>query len=204
MKALRFERDYPRFAAARIAAEPQAALDAQAGLIVHVSGAHIAGDVAAALRDGTAARVAAGEPVDIIPADLTFKLDDRLVVVHSFSKSFLMTGWRLGWLVLPPSVTPQIGKLIEFNSSCAPVFVQRAGVAAMGGAASFVPGLVERLRGCRDRLLPQLAALRGPAPLPRDLEGVVGVPGPDPLRGRGAGAQVEPEPDRAHFDVVLP
>ena len=29
--------------------------------------------------------------------------DDRLVVVHSFSKSFLMTGWRLGWLVMPPA-----------------------------------------------------------------------------------------------------
>src|SRR5687767_6383704 len=32
--------------------------------------------------------------------------DDRLVVVHSFSKSFLMTGWRLGWLVMPPAMTP--------------------------------------------------------------------------------------------------
>ncbi|MGH8822836.1 MAG: aminotransferase class I/II-fold pyridoxal phosphate-dependent enzyme, partial [Rhodoferax sp.] len=42
--------------------------------------------------------------------------DDRLVVTHSFSKSFLMTGWRLGWLVLPPSMVDGIGKLIEFNT----------------------------------------------------------------------------------------
>ena len=87
--------------------------------------------------------------------------DDRLVVAHSFSKSFLMTGWRLGWLVMPPMLTEAIGKLIEFNTSCAPVFVQRAGLAALAGAADFVPGLVQRLQHCRDTLLPQLAALPG-------------------------------------------
>ena len=87
--------------------------------------------------------------------------DDRLVVAHSFSKSFLMTGWRLGWLVMPPALVPAMGKLIEFNTSCAPTFVQRAGLAALAGAADFVPGLVGRLRHCRDTLLPQLAALPG-------------------------------------------
>ena len=89
------------------------------------------------------------------------ELDDRLVVAHSFSKSFLMTGWRLGWLVLPPALVPAMGKLIEFNTSCAPVFIQRAGVAALAGAADFVPGLIGRLLHCRDTLLPQLAALAG-------------------------------------------
>jgi aspartate/methionine/tyrosine aminotransferase len=87
--------------------------------------------------------------------------DDRLVVAHSFSKSFLMTGWRLGWLVLPATLTEAVGKLIEFNTSCAPVFVQRAGLAALEGAADFVPALVGRLQACRDTLLPQLAALPG-------------------------------------------
>jgi aspartate/methionine/tyrosine aminotransferase len=87
--------------------------------------------------------------------------EDRLVVAHSFSKSFLMTGWRLGWLVLPRGHAEAIGKLIEFNTSCAPVFVQRGGLAALQIAPDFVPGLVRHLRGCRDRLLPQLAALPG-------------------------------------------
>ncbi len=86
---------------------------------------------------------------------------DRLVVVHSFSKSFLMTGWRLGWLVVPESLVEALGKLIEFNTSCAPVFVQRAGLAALAGAADFVPGLIARLKGCRDTLLPLLSALPG-------------------------------------------
>lgn len=85
--------------------------------------------------------------------------DDRLVVAHSFSKSFLMTGWRLGWLVLPVALVPAMGKLIEFNTSCAPVFVQRAGLAGLAGAADFVPALIGRLQNCRDTLLPQLAAL---------------------------------------------
>jgi aspartate/methionine/tyrosine aminotransferase len=87
--------------------------------------------------------------------------DDCLVVVHSFSKSFLMTGWRLGWLVAPEPLVEAFAKLIEFNTSCAPVFVQRAGLAALAGAADFVPGLIARLKACRDTLLPRLAALPG-------------------------------------------
>lgn len=86
---------------------------------------------------------------------------DRLVVAHSFSKSFLMTGWRLGWLVLPPGFSAEVAKLIEFNTSCAPVFVQRAGLAAVREAGAFVPGLVQRLKTCRDTLIPRLATLRG-------------------------------------------
>ncbi len=87
--------------------------------------------------------------------------DDRLIVVHSFSKTFLMTGWRLGWMVLPDGVASQIGKLIEFNTSCAPEFVQRGGLAALALGDSFVDGLVHRLRGCRDLLLTQLRQLPG-------------------------------------------
>jgi aspartate/methionine/tyrosine aminotransferase len=87
--------------------------------------------------------------------------DDRLVVTNSFSKCFLMTGWRLGWLVLPPSLTATIGHLIEFNTSCAPVFVQRGGLAALAHADELVRDLRERTRMCRDLLVPQLMALPG-------------------------------------------
>ncbi len=87
--------------------------------------------------------------------------NDRLVVAHSFSKSFLMTGWRLGWLVLPRGLSGDVAKLIEFNTSCAPVFVQRAGLAAVREATGFVPGLVQRLKTCRDTLIPRLAVLPG-------------------------------------------
>jgi aspartate/methionine/tyrosine aminotransferase len=87
--------------------------------------------------------------------------DDRLVVVHSFSKSFLMTGWRLGWMVAPGPLIESMGKLVEFNTSCSPVFVQRGGLAALAQAEVTVPPLVARLKACRDTLLPALAALPG-------------------------------------------
>ena len=87
--------------------------------------------------------------------------DDRLIVVHSFSKSFLMTGWRLGWMVLPTGHMDAIGKLIEFNTSCAPVFVQRAGLAGLQTAAATVPALAARMRACRDRLVGGLQRLPG-------------------------------------------
>ncbi|KQU83938.1 aspartate aminotransferase [Variovorax sp. Root318D1] len=89
------------------------------------------------------------------------KPDDRLVVTHSFSKSFLMTGWRLGWLVLPPALVEGIGKLIEFNTSCASVFTQRAAVAAIEHTAEITPRVVAHLKQCRDTLVPLLAALPG-------------------------------------------
>ncbi|MDD0812650.1 pyridoxal phosphate-dependent aminotransferase [Curvibacter sp. RS43] len=87
--------------------------------------------------------------------------EDRLVVVHSFSKSFLMTGWRLGWLVMPPSMLDAMGKLIEFNTSCASVFTQRAGLAALQQVGDITPRVVSHLKACRDRLVPQLQALPG-------------------------------------------
>jgi aspartate/methionine/tyrosine aminotransferase len=87
--------------------------------------------------------------------------DDRLVIAHSFSKSFLMTGWRLGWLVVPESLMEGIGKLIEFNTSCASVFTQRAGLAALAHGADITPRVVAHLKACRDVLVPLLAALPG-------------------------------------------
>ncbi|MDA7417210.1 pyridoxal phosphate-dependent aminotransferase [Xenophilus arseniciresistens] len=87
--------------------------------------------------------------------------EDRLVVAHSFSKSFLMTGWRLGWLVMPPALVDAMGKLIEFNTSCTSVFTQRAGLAALAQAEEITPRVVAHLRRCRDTLLPLLAAVPG-------------------------------------------
>ena len=86
---------------------------------------------------------------------------DRLVVVHSFSKSFLMTGWRLGWLVMPSAMTHHMGKLIEFNTSCASVFTQRAGIVALQRTDEVTPQVVAHLKACRDTLVPLLQAIPG-------------------------------------------
>lgn len=104
--------------------------------------------------------------------------EDRLVVVNSFSKSFLMTGWRLGWLTLPSRLTPAVGKLLEFNTSCAPVFVQRAGLAALAHADQITPAVVEHLKACRDTLVPLLQRLPGleVAPAPGGLYAFLRLP----------------------------
>ena len=86
---------------------------------------------------------------------------DRLVVAHSFSKSFLMTGWRLGWLVMPPDMIEAMGKLIEFNTSCCSVFTQRAGLAALQRRQDITPRVVAHLKACRDTLVGGLQALPG-------------------------------------------
>jgi len=57
--------------------------------------------------------------------------DDRIVRVNSFSKSWRMTGWRLGWLTLPQAMMSDVPKVIEYNTSCAPSFIQRGGLAAL-------------------------------------------------------------------------
>lgn len=93
---------------------------------------------------------------------------DRLISSNSFSKAWLMTGWRLGWLVAPPSLMTDLGKLIEFNTSCAPGFVQRAGIAAIEGGDNIIASTIDRYQTARDFLYHRLNALPGiVAPLPK-------------------------------------
>jgi len=87
--------------------------------------------------------------------------DARVVSTNSFSKAWLMTGWRLGWLVAPAELMPEIGKLIEYNTSCSPMFVQRAGVTAIADGEPTALATCARLRHMRDRLVDALRQLDG-------------------------------------------
>jgi aspartate/methionine/tyrosine aminotransferase len=87
--------------------------------------------------------------------------DERFISANTFSKSWTMTGWRLGWLVAPRAFIAGLGKLIEFNTSCAPVFVQRGGLAAIAGGDALIATTRARLQDNRDRLIAGLAALPG-------------------------------------------
>lgn len=87
--------------------------------------------------------------------------DERLICVNSFSKAWLMTGWRLGWMVVPRALTDDLGKLVEYNTSCAPSFVQQAGIAAVEQGEPFTRALVADLRASRDHLAAALAKLPG-------------------------------------------
>jgi aspartate/methionine/tyrosine aminotransferase len=84
---------------------------------------------------------------------------ERFISANTFSKTWTMTGWRLGWLVAPSRFITDFAKLVEFNTSCAPVFVQRAGLAALAGGEAPMQANLARLRSARDRLVRQLHAL---------------------------------------------
>jgi aspartate/methionine/tyrosine aminotransferase len=57
--------------------------------------------------------------------------DDRVIVCNSFSKAWVMTGWRLGWVVVPEGVRDAVGELVEATHSGVAPYTQRAGVAAL-------------------------------------------------------------------------
>jgi aspartate aminotransferase len=87
--------------------------------------------------------------------------EDRVIGANSFSKAWRMTGWRLGWLVTPAELESDIGKLIEFNTSCAPDFIQAAGIAAIHEGEPHVAAQRLQLKASADRLIDQLSALEG-------------------------------------------
>ena len=86
---------------------------------------------------------------------------DRVIVANTFSKSWQMTGWRLGWMVVPPTLLDDLGKLIEFNTSCAPGFVQHAAIAALRDGEPVVREFVSGLRHRRDVLVSALRSIPG-------------------------------------------
>jgi aspartate/methionine/tyrosine aminotransferase len=84
--------------------------------------------------------------------------NERVVSINSFSKAWLMTGWRLGWMQVPASLMNGLGKLIEYNTSCAPVFVQRAGLVAIARSEEIVSATIARYRIARDFLVKRLSS----------------------------------------------
>ena len=69
---------------------------------------------------------------------------DPVFVVNSFSKAWAMTGWRLGWIVYPEGLKDSFEKLIQFNTSGAPEFLQHGAIAALRQGEEFVKFFAER------------------------------------------------------------
>ncbi|HYJ19220.1 MAG TPA: pyridoxal phosphate-dependent aminotransferase [Burkholderiales bacterium] len=86
---------------------------------------------------------------------------DRVVSTNTFSKSWLMTGWRLGWIVAPEELMPYLGTLIEYNTSCAPSFVQQAGIVAVEQGEPVIARTQARFRKARDFLDARLREIPG-------------------------------------------
>ncbi len=85
--------------------------------------------------------------------------EDRMVVVNSFSKSWCMTGWRLGWLTAPVDLMPTLEKMIEFHYSCPAHFSQVAAVTAVRDGEDFVQETVDRYHKARDLVIDRLQAM---------------------------------------------
>jgi len=86
---------------------------------------------------------------------------DRVIGANSFSKAWRMTGWRLGWLVLPPELMAPMGVLLEYNTSCAPDFIQTAAAAALGEGEPHVAELRAELAAAKDQVLRALRDMPG-------------------------------------------
>ena len=85
---------------------------------------------------------------------------DRVLVINSFSKSWSMTGWRLGWLTHAPELGIAFAKLNEYNLASPTTFVQHAGITAIEDGDEFVESVVERYRRNRDLVVQRLGAMR--------------------------------------------
>jgi aspartate/methionine/tyrosine aminotransferase len=83
-------------------------------------------------------------------------MSDRTVTINGLSKSYSVTGWRVGWTVAPPVITDAIRKVHDFLTVGAPAPLQEAGAAALGMPARYYQNLAEAYCARRDRLMPAL------------------------------------------------
>jgi len=81
---------------------------------------------------------------------------DRTITINGLSKSYSVTGWRVGWAVAPPEITNAIRKVHDFLTVGAPAPLQEAGAAALSLPPSYYLELAERYRTRRDHLIPAL------------------------------------------------
>jgi aspartate/methionine/tyrosine aminotransferase len=81
---------------------------------------------------------------------------ERTITINGLSKTYSVTGWRVGWAVAPPAITDAIRKVHDFLTVGAPAPLQQAGAAALGLPAAYYQGLAEEYRKRRDRLIPVL------------------------------------------------
>jgi aspartate aminotransferase len=100
-----------------------------------------------------------GEPVPSILKLAT--RDDAVMVVHSFSKSYCMTGWRLGYLIARRDLAAKATQLNEFIVSHAPTFTQKAGETALAEGEDELVRMLARLKENRDLCLQAASGMNG-------------------------------------------
>jgi aspartate/methionine/tyrosine aminotransferase len=84
-------------------------------------------------------------------------MSERTVTINGLSKSYSVTGWRVGWAVGAPAITNAIRKVHDFLTVGAPAPLQEAGAAALGLPRAYYENLATGYNARRDRLIPALA-----------------------------------------------
>ena len=92
-----------------------------------------------------------------VPPATVQGLEDRTVTISALSKTYAVTGWRVGWAIAPPAVTSAVRKVHDFLTVGAPAPLQAAVAAAMGLPASYYTQLERSYRARRDLLCGVLA-----------------------------------------------
>ena len=111
------------------------------------------------LSDEIYSRISFGEkPLSI--ASLPGMLD-KTIILDGFSKTYAMTGWRLGFGILPQWLVEPVNLLIVNSTSCTASFTQRAGIAALEGPQDDVEKMVAEFRRRRDAFCAGLNSLPG-------------------------------------------
>ena len=87
--------------------------------------------------------------------------DERVVSTNTFSKAWRMTGWRMGWMVLPRSLTDSMGVVVEYNTSCAPDFIQTGAAVALTQGEGSIAELRAELTAAKDLVLGALRQMPG-------------------------------------------
>jgi len=88
-------------------------------------------------------------------------LKERVVILDGFSKTYAMTGWRLGYGVMEPTLAKHVARLQTNSNSCTNSFVQRAGIVALRGPQDGVDEMVAEFRRRRDAVVAGLNKLPG-------------------------------------------
>ena len=86
---------------------------------------------------------------------------ERTIVLDGFSKTYAMTGWRLGYAILPPDLLPVFSRLIINSVSCTSSHSQMAAVEALTGPQDYVEAMVEEFRARRELIVNGLDAIPG-------------------------------------------
>lgn len=86
---------------------------------------------------------------------------DTAVTVNSFSKTYAMTGWRIGYIVANQATTNEIRKIHDFMVSCAPASAQKAALAALSGPQECVSDMLEEYARRREQIVTGLNEIEG-------------------------------------------